>query len=175
MAVGPVRRQHAFFSHWCVLLEFHLRRKRLSASALAQRLGRSQQAISGYLVGRAKPPLDDMGTWADALGLADPERQQFLDAAYEAYTPTRVWARVVELSAAHAARPLPEAKVAADLDRCREVVAELVSVLVDVERVWFTRDVPVGDIPKVRAKIGVLTRRAIERYSKGPGTGNHKH
>ncbi len=164
-----MRRQHAFFSHWCVLLDFHLRRKRISASALASKLGRSQQAISGYLVGRAKPPLDDMGKWADALGLGDAERQQFLDAAYEAYTPARVWARVVELSAAQASRPLPEAKVAADLDRCRDVVAELVAVLTDVERIWFTRDIPTADIPKVRARIGVLTRRAIERYGKAPG------
>lgn len=161
------------------MLDFHLRRKRLSASALAVKLGRSQQAVSGYLVGRIKPPLEDMAKWSDALGLEGQERQQFLDAALEAYTPSKVWARVVELSAAQASRPLPESKVVADLDRCREVVAELVSILVDVERIWFTRDIALGDIPKVRARVGAMTRRAIERYSKGPGNGNgghnHKH
>lgn len=161
-------RKHAFHSHWCVLLEFHLKRLRLSASAFATRVGRSQQIVNAYLVGRAKPPLDQMEIWAAMLSLRGAEREQFVLAAYEAWTPERIWRRLLELEA----RKEPAIPRPASPDLEWAVIADLVALLKDVEALFYTRTVPHEKIPALRVRVGAAIRTALERHDRPPPPGS---
>jgi hypothetical protein len=164
---GPeMRREHAFFSEWCRLFEFHLRRLRWSASAFAVKANRSQQAIHSYLVGRAKPPLDQVPVWAAMLGLRGAERDRFISAAQEAHTPPAVWHRLLELEAAAKSMTiLPPSEIADQLALCRGTVRELTGLLSEIEALFYERKIPVDRIRAVRETLGIAIRRAIERYS----------
>jgi hypothetical protein len=167
---GPeMRREHAFFSEWCRLFEFHLKRLRWSASAFAVKANRSQQAIHSYLVGRAKPPLDQVPLWAAMLGLRGLERDRFISAAQEAHTPPAVWRRLLELeAAAQSMTRLPPSEIADQLTLCRGAVAELTRLLAEIEDLFYARKIPGDRIRAVRETLGVAIRRAIERYSLSP-------
>jgi hypothetical protein len=168
---APMRREHAFYSGWCRLFDFHLKRLRWSAAAFAVKANRSQQAIHAYLVGRARPPLDQVPLWAAMLGLHGEERARFILAAQEAHVPEPVWKRLQDLeTAARAVRlaTTPDQR-ANELALAQAVIAELVQLLRELEGLFFTRTVPVDRIPTVRATLMVATRRAIERYAKAPG------
>lgn len=164
---APMRRQHAFYSQWCALFDFHLKRLRWSASFFAQRTGRSQQAVHAYLVGRARPPLDQVPVWAAMLGLRGEERERFITAAQEAHVPPGVWKRLHELEKrVAAAQPATPAEAENRLRLAEAVIAELVELLRDIEAVFFARTVPVHQVAAMRAKTEAATRRAIERYAR---------
>jgi hypothetical protein len=168
----PMRREHAFYSRWCQLFDFHLKRLRWSASdfALALKAHVSQQAIHSYLCGRLRPPLQHVPVWAAMLGLRGEERDRFVNAAQEAHVPPLVWKRLLELE--KTAKEATEATSDRDLrDRltlAEGIVQELIGLLGELEALFYTRTVPVDRIAAVRAQLGQAVRRAIERYAK-PG------
>lgn len=166
----PMRREHAFYSSWCRLFDFHLRRLGLSAVKFAERANRSQQAIHSYLVGRARPPLDQVPVWAAMLGLRGEEKERFVSAAMEAHVPPPVWLRIRELEKALAARAVPLTPTAEALrDQlliCQANVRELVQLLTEIEGLFYTRTVPVDRVSFVREQIGSAVRRSIERYAR---------
>lgn len=165
-----MRRQHAFYSQWCQLFDFHLRRMRLSATAFADRANRSQQAIHSYLVGRARPPLDQVPIWAAMLGLRGEERERFISAAMEAHVPEPVWRRMLDLERrAKAATPPSPSELETQLRLAEAAVAGLVDLLREIEDLFFTRTVPLDRIRPVRDRLQAATRHAIERYAKAPG------
>lgn len=73
-------------------------------------VGKSQGSIAPVLVGKQRPPLDELPRWADALKLHGHDREQFLWLAMQPWTPDPVWERVAELEDL--------------LRRCREQVAQ---------------------------------------------------
>lgn len=162
-----MRRYHAFHSHWCVLFEFHLKRKRLTTVSFANKVGRSQQSVHDYLVGKVRPPPDLMTTFADGLGLRGHEHDQFIQSAWEAWTPPVVWKRLAALEAKSYETREPTS-VEQDLALCRSVVRNLIDILLDVESLFYTRSVPLHKIKEKRDELGTSVRRAIERYA-APG------
>ena len=72
-----------------------MRRKGLRLRGLATRLHKSHGNISSILNGKtvnkspARPPLDEMPAWADALGLDHDERAQLVELAELAHTHLR--------------------------------------------------------------------------------------
>ncbi len=167
-----MRREHAFYSDWCRLFDFHLRRLNWPAAAFALKVGRSQQAIHSYLSGRARPPLDQVPIWAAMLGLHGEERERFLTSAQEAHVPVVTWRRLSELEHQATTAKRQSASPSAlrdELTLCRGVVAELVGLLSEVEALFFTRTVQIDRVAQVRAHLQTATRRAIERYAR-PGT-----
>jgi hypothetical protein len=168
---GPseMRREQAFYSEWCRLFEFHLKRLRWSASAFAVKANRSQQAIHSYLCGRARPPLDQVPLWAAMLGLRGEERDRFISAAQEAHTPPAVWKRLLELEAgAKSLAALPPSELADQLILARGIIAELVRLLQEIEDLFYLRKIPPDRIRAVRDTLGVAIRRAVERYAITP-------
>lgn len=166
-----MRQHHGFFSHWCNLFEFHLKRRQLNATRFALLVGSSQQAVHGYLVGKSKPPLCLVDTWAAKLGLKGPERQQFVTAAYEAHTPGPIWNRLLELEAEARGLPAPSESIAGAVDALLEsvaVVAKLVDILRDVEALFYARTVPLHLVPSKRVQVGSVIREAIVRHGKPP-------
>jgi transcriptional regulator with XRE-family HTH domain len=163
-----MRREHAFYSGWCRLFDFHLKRLGLSASAFAERANRSQQAIHSYLSGRARPPLDQVPIWAAMLGLQGAERERFVSAAAEAHVPQLIWRRLQELerAAKAAGPPPPPSEIQDRLTLAEGAIAELVELLRELEALFYTRTVPVDRIRPVRELLGVGIRRAIERHAR---------
>lgn len=160
-----MRRHHAWHSHWCVLFEFHLKRKRLTATAFAALAKRSQQSVHDYLVGKVRPPPDLMPVFADALGLRGTERDQFILSAWEAWTPEPVWKRLAAIEH-KTMEPREPSKTEQELSICTSVVANLVAILQDVEALFYTRTVPVHKLRERREEIGLRLRGAIERYAR---------
>ncbi len=165
-----MRREHAFYSRWCQLFDFHLRRLGWSASAFAVKASRSQQAIHAYLCGRARPPLKLVPIWAAMLGLRGNERERFVSAAQEAHVPPEVWTRLRELERAVGvvAAPATDRELRDRLTLAEGVVAELVAILVEVEALFYTRTIPVDRIRPVRDFLGTAVRAAIVRYARPP-------
>lgn len=163
-----MRREHAFFSRWCQLFEFHLKRLGWSASAFAEKANRSQQAIHAYLSGRARPPLAQVPIWAAMLGLRGEERDRFISAAQEAHVPPLVWKRLQELerAAKAAALAMTDAELRDRLALAEGVVQELIGLLRELEGLFYTRTIPVDRVAAVRTQLGVAVRRAIERYAR---------
>lgn len=103
-------RSHAFHSPWCDLMRHWLTRRNLSQERFAYLVGKKQGAIAPILLGKQRPPLELLPSWADALKLYGHDREQFLWLAMQPWTPDPVWERVTELEEL--------------LRRCREQVAE---------------------------------------------------
>ncbi len=164
-----MRREHAFFSKWCTLFEFHLKRLRWSASDFATRANRSQQAIHSYLCGRARPPLDQVPIWAAMLGLRGEERDRFVSSAAEAHVPPPVWRRLQDLERATRAGPGEPTAMETRIVLAEGAIQELVGILRDIEGLFYMRDVPVDRIAAVRSHLGTAIRRAIERYARTVG------
>ncbi len=165
---SEMRREHAFYSGWCRLFDFHLRRLGWSASGFAEKAHRSQQAIHSYLSGRARPPLDQVPIWAAMLGLQGAERDRFVAAAAEAHVPPLIWKRLQELERqAKAAGPPPApSDLEIQLRLSEAALAGVVDILRDVEGLFYTRTVPLDRIASVRSVLGAAIRRSIERYAK---------
>lgn len=165
-----MRREHAFYSRWCQLFDFHLKRLGWSAVKFAEKANRSQQAIHSYLVGRARPPLDQVPVWAAMLGLRGEEKERFVSAAMEAHVPPPVWERIRELERALAAGAVPLTPTAEALRNqllvCQAVVQELVQLLTEIEGLFYTRTVPVDRVAFTRDQLGSAIRRSIERYAR---------
>lgn len=89
---------HKFYTPWCSLLQHLLEREKLSQYRFAELIGSQQQSIGAYLVGRTKPPLEDLKIWGDVLHLSQEERESFMWLALETYTPTVVWEKVQKLA-----------------------------------------------------------------------------
>jgi len=158
-----------FYSHWCVLLEFHLKRKRLTGQAFADRVRKSQQVVHAYQTGKTRPPLDLVRDWAEALGMTPPEREQFVTAAYEAWTPGPIWAKLVELES-RATGAAAHVREGTELANLRGAVDEILATLRDVETVFYVQRVPGGleEIRRKREEIGTAIRSILERHSKPP-------
>jgi hypothetical protein len=166
----PMRREHAFYSRWCQLFDFHLKRLGWSAVGFAEKANRSQQAIHAYLCGRARPPLNQVPIWAAMLGLRGEERDRFIYAAQEAHVPELVWKRLQELErlARQAAVAVSDRELLDRLTLAEGAIAELVELLRELEALFYTRTIPVDRIRAVRDVLGTAIRRAIERHAK-PG------
>jgi transcriptional regulator with XRE-family HTH domain len=85
---------HKFYTPWNSFLQYLLDRERLSQSDFAASLGMSVSTFHGYLLGRNKPPLDELPRWAELLKLVEHDREQFLWLAHETHTPSVVWTKV---------------------------------------------------------------------------------
>ncbi len=167
--VPVMRREHAFYSHWCGLLDFHLKRLGWTASGFAVKVGRSQQGIHAYLSGRARPPLKQVPVWAAMLGLKGSERDRFIEAAQEAHVPAVVWARLQALERGVA--PVSESTDPAQRDRLASAergLAEVVELLTTAEALFYTRTVPVDRLRAMRDNLGTAIRAAIVRYAVAP-------
>jgi hypothetical protein len=79
------------------LLKHHISASGRSLSAWARAVGITQGFASNLLAGRRTPPLGELETWADSLGLAGEERQRFIDLAAIAHCPHPAQARLVAL------------------------------------------------------------------------------
>lgn len=90
-------RMHKFYSPWCSLLQHYMDRAKLGQSGFAEVVGSTQGTIHTYLVGRVKPPLEELETWSKALDLTTDEKEAFKWAAMEIYTPTVVWEKMQKL------------------------------------------------------------------------------
>ncbi len=161
-----MRREHAFYSRWCQLFDFHLKRLGWSASAFAVKANRSQQAIHAYLCGRARPPLKLVPVWAAMLGLRGNERDRFVSAAQEAHVPPEVWTRLRELERGVVVAPITDRELRDRLTLAEGAIAELVTILVEVEALFYTRTIPVDRIRPIRDLLGTAVRAAIVRYAK---------
>ncbi len=164
-----MRRHHAFYSHWCVLFQFYLDRRRIPLTAFADKVGLSQQAIHAHVTGKARPPLDKVESWGPALGMTKAELEQFVMAAYEAHTPERVWARILELETRKdPPQPIPP-------DECAKTIAALVKTLKEAEAVFVRRSTLTegsgGNLVAERTKVSRAMREAIERYDQPPSRG----
>jgi transcriptional regulator with XRE-family HTH domain len=158
-----------FHSHWCALLEFHLKRKRLTGQAFALLIGKSQQVVHTYQTGKSRPPLDLVREWAERLGMTPHERDQFVTAAYEAWTPAPVWAKLVELEA-RALGAASHVRENGAVGELRKAVDDMMGVMRDVESLFYARNVP-GGVEALRSKreeIGQAIRRLIERHMRPP-------
>ncbi len=170
LGAGPMKRNLGpFYSHWCALLDFHLKRKRLTGQAFARLVRKSQQVIHGYQTGKSRPPLDVVRSWAAALGLSPHEREQFVTAAYEAWTPAPIWAKLLELEqrAYGAAGKVTEP---GEVGILRAAVDEMAAVLREVETLFYTRSVPGGvdEIRRKRTEVGLAIRKLLEANTKAP-------
>lgn len=159
--------RHAYHSHWCTLLEFHLKRKRMTVSEFARLAKRSQQSVHAYYVGKTRPPVDLMPLFCDVLGLRGSERDQFIIAAWESWTPEVVWKRLMTLeSKSH--EPRPRDQLEEDLALARAVIQKLIGIMQRIEELFYTRTVPMHKIRESRENLGLEIRRAIEQHAK-PG------
>jgi hypothetical protein len=163
-----MRREHAFYSRWCQLFDFHLKRLGWSASAFAVKANRSQQAIHAYLCGRARPPLKQVPIWAMMLGLRGEERERFILAAQESHVPAQVWTRLVELERGGTRAATTDQTLMVRALAAESTVAELVELLCQVEALFYTRTIPVDRIRPVRDFLGTSVRAAIVRYARPP-------
>lgn len=123
-------REHKYSTAWCAQVKFLLRRTGLSQREFADRVHLSEGAVSHYIVGRYRPPVELLDQWADALALRGQEREQFKWLALETYTPSVVWDRVCGLEAqlVHASeKVLGQAK---EIDHLAVQVAQLRGMLV---------------------------------------------
>lgn len=162
-------RRGAFYSHWCVLLEFHMRRKRLTGQAFAAIVGKAQPVFHAYYAGKTRPPLDLLNSWAEKLGLTPTERDQFVTAAYEAWTPGPIWARLVELEA-RAFGAASHVRDNGGVGELRRAVDEMMGALRDIEALFYSRNVPGGveGIREKREEIGQQIRRLLEKHMRPP-------
>ena len=158
-----------YYSHWCVLLEFHLKRKRLTGQAFARLVGRSQQVVHSYQTGKTKPPLELLREWTGKLAMTPMEREQFITAGYEAWTPGVVWAKLLELEA-KAMASAEHVQDPGEVGQLRKTIEALLVVLREVEAIFYARSVPGGveEIHRRRSEIGLAIREAIERHSRPP-------
>lgn len=72
---------------------------KLSLRQFASRVGVDQANLQAIIAGRRKPKLDALEPWADALGLAGPDRAAFLEAGWLALSPPQVATLVADLRA----------------------------------------------------------------------------
>lgn len=72
---------------------------KLSTRQFAIRVGVDQANLQAIIAGRRKPKLDTLEPWADALGLAGPDRAAFLEAGWLALSPPQVASLVADLRA----------------------------------------------------------------------------
>jgi len=79
------------------LLKHHIAASGRSLSAWARTVGITQGFASNLLAGRRTPPLRELESWADSLGIAGEERQRFIDLAAIAHLPATAQARMVDL------------------------------------------------------------------------------
>lgn len=161
---------HGFHSHWCVLLEYHLKRRRLNVSNFAASVGRSQQVVHTYISGRARPPLELVAEWAAVLRLTPAEQTQFVQAAFEVHTPEVIWRRLMELEHGAERRALSNAsqEILAELAARQKAVAELVSILQDLEALFLLRTVHHSKFAAEKHRLTHLVRVAIEKHAKPP-------
>ena len=87
------------------LLNAHLGQRKLSQAAFAKRVGVVQGFVGLVATGKVAMPEAKIAPWADALGLAGLEREEFEIAALLTRCPDRIVAYVNELEAV-ASRPL---------------------------------------------------------------------
>lgn len=159
--------RHAYHTHWCTLFEFHLKRKRMSVSEFARLSKLSQQSVHGYYVGKVRPPIDRIQSFADVLGLRGSERDQFQLAAWEAWTPEVVWKRLMDCEQRKTPERTPS-ELEQDLLVSQAVIAKLVDILRRIEALFYTRSVAMHKIRETRELLGGEIRRAIERHSAAP-------
>jgi transcriptional regulator with XRE-family HTH domain len=165
---GRRRNTGQWYSHWCVLLDFHLQRKRMSGQRFAHLVGISQQMVHSYATGKTRPPLDLVPQWANKLELNRGEASQFLEAAFEAHTPEPIWARLVALESGSMPPAQTDAAAKRRSDLCQAALADTVGILKEVEEMFYLRLVPFEMLRQKRETLGVAVRAAIERYSRAP-------
>jgi transcriptional regulator with XRE-family HTH domain len=78
-----------------LLFQAHLRAQGFTQAEFADRVGRSQVAISQVVVGKSRPPLEDISHWAATLRLVDQEREKFIRLANLCHVPDYV-ANIIE-------------------------------------------------------------------------------
>ena len=98
--------------------------------------------------------------------MSQTELDQFVMAAYEAHTPERVWARLLELEA----RKDPPQPLSPD--DCANTIATLVKVIRDAEAVFVRRSAFTegagGNLVAERTKVTRAMREMIERFDRAP-------
>lgn len=164
---GKRRNTGPWYSHWCVLLDFHLKRKRLTGQGFAHMVGVSQQMVHAYATGKTRPPLDLVPHWSVKLSLNAAEQHQFMEAAYEAHTPEPIWARLIALENGSVPTKSAE-RVQRECDRCHAELADCVGILRDVEDLFYARVIPFERMRSQRELVGVAVRQAIQRYARAP-------
>ena len=106
---------HAFAE----FISAHLRRRGLTRMAFARMVERSDGNLSNILNAdparktQYRPPLDEMPTWADVLGLSPEEREQLVELAELAHTPTAIRDRYLAMKA-QLAQPVRQAASATE-------------------------------------------------------------
>ena len=87
------------------LLNAHLGQRKLSQAAFAKQVGVVQGFVGLVATGKAPMPEEKIAPWADALGLAGPERREFEIAALLTRCPDRIVEYVSQLEAVAAMIP----------------------------------------------------------------------
>jgi hypothetical protein len=64
------------------LLIHHITLNRLTHAEIGKAVGRTQSGVTQVVLGKVKPPLDDLDLWANALRLAGSEREKFIKLAH---------------------------------------------------------------------------------------------
>jgi len=127
--VGAGQHREKYYTAWCDLLAFHVRKRGWSMAGFAKMVRQDQSKVYQYSIGRIRPPLALVPLWAvSPLGLRGPERHQFVWAAFEAHTPPEVWKRLQDLEAGIA---LPQPVVP------KTIPPEVVQLLMDIrDAIW---------------------------------------
>lgn len=90
---------HKFKSAWGTYVQYLLDHRGKTHGDLAEKLVTSQGTISNYISGRSKPPLGELGRWADALRCTHEEAERLAWLALEPWTPEPVWRKIRDLEA----------------------------------------------------------------------------
>ena len=80
-----------------LIFQAHLQSRGFTQAEFARRVGRSQVAVSQVVVGKTKPPIDEINHWAAVLRLVDQERDRFIRLAHLCHIPDYV-ASLVEFT-----------------------------------------------------------------------------